>query len=195
MKKLYCFDFDGTLTKKDTMFLFLKFYNAKKFRTQLLKHLPVFVFLKLKLMEAEKVKQSFISGVLQGESRADLEAAGKAFFETNYPQLVRENALDFISNIDRKHTESLLVTASLDIWAKPFAEKFGFKLVSTKAEFVDEKFTGKFATPNCNGSEKLRRIKEEIGQKTYDKIIAFGDTEGDRAMLNWAHESHFAFFE
>ena len=55
MKKLYLFDFDGTLTYKDTMFLYLKFYNSMKFYVQFVKHIPLFVLLKLKLADAEKV--------------------------------------------------------------------------------------------------------------------------------------------
>ena len=30
--------------------------------------------------------------------------------------------------------------------------------------------------------------------RKYDKIIAFGDTAGDKPMLNWADESYFRFF-
>ena len=60
MKKLYCFDFDGTLTYKDTMFMYLKFYDSTKYRIQFLRHVPLFILLKLKLAETEKVKKSFI---------------------------------------------------------------------------------------------------------------------------------------
>ena len=73
MRKLYCFDFDGTLTHKDTMFLYLKFYDASKFRTQFIKHIPLFVLLKLKLADAEKVKKNFISSILKGESKSRIE--------------------------------------------------------------------------------------------------------------------------
>ena len=69
MKKLYCFDFDGTLTYKDTMFLFLKFYNRRKFYFSFVKHVPLFILLKINLLEAEKVKRSFISSVLEGETK------------------------------------------------------------------------------------------------------------------------------
>ena len=58
MRKLYCFDFDGTLTRKDTMFLYLKFYDAAKYRIQFVKHIPLFILLKLKLADAEKVKKN-----------------------------------------------------------------------------------------------------------------------------------------
>ena len=194
MKKLYLFDFDGTLTYKDTMFLFLKFYNPAKFRVQFVKHIPLFILLKLHLAEAEKVKKSFISSILKGQSRKKIEEQAQLFFEQNYPQLFRENALDFIKNIDRNSTESYIVSASLDIWVKPFAEEFKMNLLATKAEFVNDKFTGNFTTPNCNGIEKVKRIQEAISDKKFDKKIAFGDTDGDKPMLNFANESHFQFF-
>ncbi|WP_144280820.1 HAD family hydrolase [Chryseobacterium echinoideorum] len=194
MKKLYCFDFDGTLTYKDTMFMFLRFYNPVKFRIQFIRHIPLFILLKLKLADTEKVKKSFIGSVLKGQLQSKIEEKAKKFFEENYPKIFRENALDFINNIDRENTQSLIVTASLDIWAKPFAEKLQMKLVSTQAEFRNGIFTGNFIGINCNGNEKLERIKKEISGYKYDKIIAFGDTSGDKAMLKWADEGHYRFF-
>ncbi|SHF00238.1 HAD-IB family hydrolase [Chryseobacterium takakiae] len=194
MKKLYCFDFDGTLTYKDTMFMYLRFYDPVKFRLQFLKHIPLFVLLKLKLADTEKVKKSFIGSILKGQMQEKIEKKSNQFFEHYYPKIIRENALDFIRNIDREHTHSLLVTASLDIWAKPFAEAFQMELVATKAEFKNGVFTGNFIGKNCNGKEKLIRIQTEIASRKYDKIIAFGDTSGDRYMLQWANEGHYQFF-
>ncbi|SIT23617.1 HAD-superfamily subfamily IB hydrolase, TIGR01490 [Chryseobacterium ureilyticum] len=194
MKKLYCFDFDGTLTYKDTMFMYLKFYDSTKYRVQFLKHVPLFILLKLKLAEAEKVKKSFIGSILKGQTQEKIETKSRQFFELHYPRIVRENALDFIQNIDRNNTQSLLVTASLDIWVKPFAKELNMQLVSTRAEFKNGVFTGNFIGKNCNGKEKLVRIKEEINNSKYDKIIAFGDTSGDKPMLRWANEGHYQFF-
>lgn len=194
MKKLYCFDFDGTLTHGDTMFLFLKFYNPAKFRWQFLKHIPLFILLKLKLAQTEKVKKSFVGSILKGQPRQKLEQKAKIFFDENFSKIMRQNALDFLEKRDLKNTESLLVTASLDIWAKLFAEKLNMKLVSTRAEYKNGVFTGNFIGRNCNGDEKLARIKKEIEGKKYDKIIAFGDTSGDKAMLKWADEGHYRFF-
>lgn len=194
MKKLYLFDFDGTLTYKDTMFLFLKFYDPAKFSAQFLKHIPLFILLKLKLADAEAVKKSFISSMLKGESRYQLEKKAQHFFQENYPSLFRENALDFIKNIDRETTDSYIVSASLDIWVKPFAEEFGMTLLCTQAEFKDDIFTGNFVGKNCNKQEKVNRIKAELNGKKYDKIIAFGDTSGDKAMFRFANESHYRFF-
>lgn len=194
MKKLYCFDFDGTLTTKDTMFLFLKFYNPKKFRWQFIKHIPLFILLKIKLLNAENVKKSFISSIIKGESKENLDKISQQFFETYFPKIIRPNALDFLKKMERTNTDYFLVTASLDIWTRPFAEHFGMQLLATQGKFVNNRFSGDFSTKNCNGEEKVSRIKFAIEGKKYDKKIAFGDTSGDLPMLNWADEGHYQFF-
>lgn len=194
MKKLYLFDFDGTLTRQDTMFLFLRFYNRKRFNLQMARHIPLFILLRLKLANAEMVKKSFVASVLKGQKRQKLEHGAQRFFHHYYPGIIRRNALDFIKNIDRNTTESFIVTASLDIWVKPFAEQFQMQLIATEAEFKNDIFTGNFSTPNCNGIEKVNRIKAAISGEKFDKKIAFGDTDNDRPMMNFANESHFRFF-
>jgi len=37
-------------------------------------------------------------------------------------------------------------------------------------------------------------LKKLIEKETFDKIIAFGDTSGDREMLSWADEGFYRFF-
>lgn len=194
MKKLYLFDFDGTLTYRDTMFLYLKFYDASRFKLQFIKHIPLFILLKLKLADPEKIKRSFISSVLKGQSRTKIEKKSQEFFDHYFPELVRKNALEFIKNIDREKTDCYIVSASLDIWVQPFAHHFKMNLLATQAEFVDDIFTGNFLGKNCNGPEKVHRIVEAVGTKKYDKTIAFGDTSGDKQMLAWADEAQFEFF-
>ena len=176
------------------MFLYLKFYNSSKFKLQFIKHIPLFVLLKMKLADAEKVKKSFISSILKGERKAKIESKSKAFFDTNFPDIFRENALEFIKNIDRNTTECYIVSASLDIWVQPFAEKFNIKLLATRAEYKDDIFTGNFIGKNCNNAEKVNRVIDAIGIKKFDKTIAFGDTSGDKEMLAWANEGKFEFF-
>lgn len=194
MKKLYLFDFDGTLTTTDTMFLYLKFYHRRKYYWQYIKHIPLFVMLKMKLLSAESVKESFISSMLKGEEEKRIKSKSRDFFSKYYPNIFRKNALDFIKKINREQTYCYIVTASLDIWVEPFSEALGMHLIATKAEFINGVFTGRFSTKNCNGIEKVERIKKEIKSLKYDKSIAFGDTNGDRAMLDWADEGFYRFF-
>lgn len=194
MKKLYCFDFDGTLTTKDTMFQFLRFYDRKKYYWSFLKHFALFGLFKLKLVPAEPVKRSFISSVLKGEGKERLEKKAQDFFDSTHEELLRELAKEFLNSRNKELTQSVLVTASLDVWTKPFADFYEMDLIATRAEFEQGVFTGKFIGPNCNGEEKVKRLKSYLSNRSYDKIIAFGDTSSDYPMLEFAQESHFRFF-
>lgn len=193
-KTLYCFDFDGTLTKEDTMFSFLKFYDKEKYYLQFMKNMPNFILLKLGFANAEMTKKNFIASILKGETEDKIRQKSRLFFEENFPKIMREKGLDFIRKIDRNNSECYLVTASLDIWVRPFAEKLGLKLISTQAQFENGIYTGNFLTPNCNGEEKVRRILQNIEGQNFTKILAFGDTSGDKPMLRWADEGFFRFF-
>lgn len=194
MRKIYFFDFDGTLTTKDTMFMFLSHCDKKRFAWQFILHIPLFLLLKFKLLKAERVKRHFIASVLKGKSKVFLEEQAQLFFNDNYPALIRENAMEFINNIEKNSTVSYIVTASLDIWVTPFAEQFGMKLLATQAQYKNGIFTGKFAGPNCNNDEKVVRIKNILKDEIFDKSISFGDTAGDTAMLKFTDEGHYKFF-
>ena len=154
---------------------------------------PIAIYVPRSKMAPHRVRNSYPK-VLKGEKETKIQQKAISFFEKNYPYILREKALNFIQNIDRNNSECYLVTASLDIWVKPFSEKLNLKLLSTQAKFEHGIYIGEFATKNCNGIEKVNRIKEVINNQSFDKTIAFGDTSGDKEMLTWADESHYKFF-
>jgi phosphoserine phosphatase len=51
--------------------------------------------------------------------------------------------------------------------------------------------TGRFLTRNCSGKEKVRRIEEQYDVKSFGYIYAYGDTPGDKAMLDLANERYY----
>lgn len=175
------------------MFLFLKYYNQRKFYFGFIFHIPLILLMKLKLVGVEKVKKSLIASILKNEKEAVLNEVASRFFNDYKSRIIRKSAMDFIQSMDRDAV-SYLVTASLDIWVRPFAAYFNFGLIATVAAYQKGIFTGNFLSPNCNGQEKVNRIKKEIDLSQYEKSIAFGDSSGDKPMLSWADESHFRFF-
>jgi phosphoserine phosphatase len=62
-------------------------------------------------------------------------------------------------------------------------------------EFVEGKFSGRFATPNCNGQEKVNRIKEYLNPEDYNPIFAYGNSSGDKPMLDMADHGFYRHFE
>jgi phosphoserine phosphatase len=59
---------------------------------------------------------------------------------------------------------------------------------------VDGKITGNLMGNNCNGGEKVIRIKQLYDTQQYDEIYCFGDTGGDKPMLALATQSFYKPF-
>ena len=79
--------------------------------------------------------------------------------------------------------------------AKKWCAKYNLDLIATRLEIQDGKLTGKFATKNCYGMEKVKRIKDAYDLGQYDFVYAYGDSRGDKEMLSIANESYFKHFD
>lgn len=190
--KLILFDFDGTLTKGDSMFAFIAFVKGEPaLWLSLLLLSPWLVLQKLGLYSAEKAKKKLLAFHFKGDTAHFLEEKGKAFGTRVLPSLFRDMALEKLHFHRSKGHEVWIVTASLDIWVGPWAQQQGLPILATKAEFIDGKYTGGFSTPNCNGPEKVRRIEEVLRKEDFERVYAYGDSKGDREMLAFAHTAFF----
>lgn len=194
MAALFCFDFDGTLTRRDTMFAFLKFANKQRFQRYFLWLMPQFALVKLSLADPALVKLKFISLILKNFSENEIHDLARDFFQQKHNELLRPNAIKFIRSLDLEKNKGLMVTASLDFWARPFADFLGLELIATRAKFQNGKFQGEIIGKNCNGKEKVRRIEEIYSPNSFEHTVAFGDTKGDLPTLKWAKEQHYRPF-
>lgn len=87
----------------------------------------------------------------------------------------------------------VIVSASYDLYVSEVGEITGAEAVlATQIEFVDGTCTGQLATPNCRGEEKVRRLSEWLEQNCSTseevRVVAYGDSSGDDAMLAFANE-------
>lgn len=193
-RNLYLFDFDGTLTKKDSLFDFLKFSFPLEYQKKFFLFIPFFILSKLKILDPGKVKEKFISSFLKGKSFTEINQLATNYFNENYSSLIHPKADEFIKSVSN-YNDKFIVSASVDFWLQPFADYYGMGLICTKAHFDDQGFyTGKFSTANCNNQEKKNRIEKEVDLTLYDEVIAYGDTSGDLAMFEIATKSFFKHF-
>ncbi len=193
-RKLYLFDFDGTLTTRDSLFDFLKFSFPSTYFKHYLFFIPLFFIAKLKIVDTGKVKERFISSFLKGKSFVEINQLATRYFNENHPNLIHKEADKFIRSISN-YNDKFLVSASLDIWLQPFADYYQMGLICTQAKYDENGFfTGKFATPNCNYEQKKYRIEKEVDLSLYDEVYAYGDTDGDKAMYALATQSFNQFF-
>lgn len=179
-KRLVLFDFDDTLTKRDSLFDFIRlsFPFLKKLSTGLI-FIPTIFMSLLGLNYKDKTKEELLSYLLQSLSEEEIKTLGINLIDNLDYKI---SILNKLKSHAKSGDEVVVVSASPDIWITPFSEKFNIKSISTKWDFKNNKFSGL----NCNNEEKVNRIKMEYKIDEYDQIIVFGNSTGDKPMMNLA---------
>jgi phosphatidylglycerophosphatase C len=192
---IVAFDFDGTLTVRDSFMAFLKWRaGSGRYVRGLVKLAPsalAYVFHR----DRGRIKQAAVREFLHGVPRDQLEADAREFAERVSRKLLRPDAVAAWKRWRGEHVRLVIVTASPDLIVTPFARELGADaLLGTELAFDGEgRVTGGFATPNCRGPEKVLRLKAAFGPDVQVKA-AYGDTSGDREMLAMAETAGYRVF-
>lgn len=192
MKQVYAFDFDGTLTTKDTLLEFIRFAKGTlAFGLGFLRYAHLLVLMKLGLYPNWKAKQKVFAHFFAGKTIEDFDAVCQAFAASSR-HLLRPKGIEAINQAISEGADVLIISASIDNWVQPFFPEV--KVLGTQIEIVDGKLTGRFLTRNCYGEEKVNRLKSLYPNRQDYHLTAFGDSRGDQELLAYADESHFKPF-
>lgn len=191
---LVLFDFDGTLTTRDTLFEFCKFHAGKlKFAFGILILLPILVGQRIKLVSAQRAKELFLNHFIGGLSFNEFEDVCSRFVG-HISTIIRPMAREAIEEFKRQNARMIIVSASPENWIKPWAKQHNIDVIATRLHVTNGIITGKISGMNCNGDEKVKRVKELINLGDYQMISAYGDSSGDLPMLRLAHHKFFKSF-
>ena len=194
-RPIVAFDFDGTLTIKDSFTAFLAWRaGAGRYAAGLVGLAPA-AFLYLFTRDRGRLKATAARKFLRGASRVEIETDARRFAEGHAREILRPDAIRAWKRWQSLGARLVIVTASPEQVVAPFARGLGADLlIGTRLEFgPDDRFTGKFAGKNCRGEEKVRRLKAAFGDDVKLEA-AYGDTAGDRKMLAMADEQGFKMF-
>jgi len=192
MKKIYAFDFDGTLTTKDTLIEFIRYAKGSMaLGLGFMRYAHLLVLMIIGLYPNYKAKQKVFAHFFKDTTLDDFNALCKAFAASS-SHLLRPNAIEAINHAIKEGSEVLIVSASIDNWVQPFFPQV--KVVGTQIEVIDGKLTGRFLSKNCYGQEKVNRILSLYPNRQDYHLTAYGDSRGDKEMLAFADESHFKPF-
>jgi HAD superfamily hydrolase (TIGR01490 family) len=194
-KAIAFFDFDGTITTKDSLAEFIRFTKGDGgFLLGLIPSLPRIIGFKLGIIDNQKAKEGLMSVFFKGIPETEFKDRAVSFVHEKIPAMLRPGAAAKLNWHKQEGHEVVIVSASPTHWLQPWCELNGFACISTELEVVDQKITGKILGQNCHGEEKVRRIKEKYDLASYDAIYAYGDTSGDRPMLALAGNSFYKPF-
>jgi phosphatidylglycerophosphatase C len=194
-KKLVLFDFDGTITAKDTLAQFIVYYRGLlRYRYGLMMLAPPMALYLLHILPNWKAKQFLLSWFFKGEREDVFDKKCREFSLRVLPGLIRPKAMEIIKHYKAGGATVAVVSASAENWVRPWCDLHGLVCLATRLEVSNHRLTGRIAGKNCHGSEKVCRIKERFALDTFDEIIAYGDTSGDREMLAIAHKQFYRPF-
>ncbi|WPV64982.1 HAD family hydrolase [Chitinophaga sp. LS1] len=189
------FDFDGTITTKDTLFEIIRFHKGSAVLNIGMALLsPALVAFKMNLISTQRMKEMVFRFFFGGTQIDTFRDKCAAFCAEKLPELVKENALQAIRQHLLQGHQVAVVTASAEEWVEPWCSSLGIVCIGTRLEVRNALITGKIQGLNCNGPEKVERIKQTFDLNGYDDIYAYGDTNGDKPMLEMAKYGYFRKF-
>jgi phosphatidylglycerophosphatase C len=194
-RPIVAFDFDGTLTIRDSFTAFLR-WRAGTVRHALgLARLAPAALRYLIDRDRGRIKAAAAREFLRGLPRGELRRLAETFAAEQSALLFRPDALETWRDWRGRGALLVIVTASPSDVVRPFAERLqADALIGTEfALDAQDRLTGGFSTPNCRGPEKVVRLETRFGRGVR-LAAAYGDTAGDREMLAIADTAGFRVF-
>ncbi|MFZ2162871.1 MAG: HAD family hydrolase [Sideroxyarcus sp.] len=188
------FDFDGTLTRRDTLFPFLRhILGMTAFVRHMLALLPTLAGYGLGLIRNDIAKEKVFVRCLGGMTMDVLRQQGELFAANVLPNLLRPEAMQRLNWHKQQGHRCVVISASLELYVRPWAIKAGFDdVIATHLQTrEDEPISGKLAGANCFGIEKVRRLEALLGNRDGYTLYAYGDSSGDRELLSSADYAYY----
>lgn len=196
-ERIAVFDFDGTITTKDTLLEFIRYAKGTLlFCWGFILFSPLLVAYKMRLYPNWKVKEQIFSYFFRGMPVVQFNILCEGFYKNKGKELLREDACTAIQKHLSQRDAVIIVSASIHDWVLPFGKALGVDAVIGTEVAVSSSgyLTGKFLTHNCYGMEKVERIKMLYPDYNAYTWIAYGDSAGDRQLLDFADERYYKIF-
>jgi HAD superfamily hydrolase (TIGR01490 family) len=176
------FDFDGTLTDRDTLLPFLaSVVGWPRVATALGMHAHRLA------RNRDVAKELVLARLLAGLPDEEVREAGRV-----YARRVRvrpEMRARLLWHRQEGH-DIVIASASLDVYLGEVARSLDVEhvLCTTLEVGADARCTGRLVGGNCRGPEKATRLRAHLGDETDGEIVlwAYGDSRGDLEMLAMA---------
>jgi phosphatidylglycerophosphatase C len=194
-RPLVAFDFDGTLTWRDSFLAFLAWRAGPARHGLGMLRLAPAAMAYAHDHDRTALKGAVVAEYLTGAKRGDLKAQAQAYAAQASRKLLRPDALRCWKLWQTKGARLIIVTASPEFVVAPFAHGLGAQLlIGTRLMFdAADRVTGAFDGPNCRGREKVVRLKAAFGDDVRLEA-AYGDSAGDAEMLGLADEAGMKVF-
>lgn len=188
------FDFDGTITCRDTLRPFLlQLAGCGGVLRGVVPLLPMLFGYGLRLIPNDVAKERVLRRFLGGMNNEALHRAGARFAQEQLPRMVRPAALARLQWHQAQGHRCVVISASIEHYVAPWARGAGFDdVIATRLALDDNGcVTGRYDGANCYGAEKARRLHALLGARADYELYAYGDSRGDRELLALADHAYY----
>jgi phosphatidylglycerophosphatase C len=193
---LALFDFDGTITTKDTFTPFVYFATHwARIALGSVLLAPMILGYKLGLVSGTKMRAAVVRLGFWGRAHAEVLELGARYSEQVIPRVVRSDALERIRWHQARGDCVVVVSASLDAYLSAWCKELELGLICSELEAKGGRLTGRYRGADCTGDEKAKRVRERYDLSRYATVYAYGDTNEDRQLLELAHKRYYRWQE
>jgi HAD superfamily hydrolase (TIGR01490 family) len=194
-KSIAFFDFDGTITSVDSLVEFIQYAIGKKaYYKGLIKLSPILLAYFLKFIPNDKAKERLLCYFFSGWDTERFHTVADKYSLEMIDKITRSKAIARIKWHKQQGHKVVIVSASMESWLKSWCNKQEVTLISSHLEIKNGKITGKFASKNCYGPEKVHRIKALYTLSDFIDVYVYGDSLGDKEMLSLANKPYYKYF-
>jgi phosphatidylglycerophosphatase C len=184
------FDFDGTLTRSDSVVPFLKRMSGGYPRlVWALARRATRVVPAAARRDRDRLKQLATESVLRGVPSTRIETIAGEHSRAIVERGLRDDTVARLRwHVDAAHVV-VIVSASYEHYVLGVADRLGATgVVATRLEIgADGRCTGRLLGDNCRGAEKVRRLDAWLAERELARseieLWAYGDSAGDRELL------------
>lgn len=194
--QLALFDFDGTISQRDSLLHFLMCsFKPQKLLVAGILLSPYLLGYLAGLVNNQKAKEKVLKYFFKNWPLEKFQNLANEYAEQYLNHLIRPQALEKIRWHQAQGHRVIVVSASIESYLGPWCLLHNCEYVCSRIA-VDEqhRLTGDLSSANCYGPEKAKRIQALLTLSDYTKVYAYGDSKGDREMLDLADEAHYKPF-
>jgi HAD superfamily hydrolase (TIGR01490 family) len=190
------FDFDGTITRRDSTLAFcLASVRPWRLAAGVLLRSPWLAGFGLGLVPRQRAKEALLTAFFRGVEEGELRRRAETWAVRELPRLVQPAALARIRWHQARGHRVVLVSASLEVILEPWARTVGIDdVLASRLERRDGRLTGRLDGGNCRGQVKVDRLRALVGDLAGVELFAYGDSRGDRELLDAAQHPAYRPF-
>jgi phosphatidylglycerophosphatase C len=178
------FDFDGTLTRHDTLRGYLiALVGRRRLVIAVVRNARGFIRATRDRSVRDHVKEQLLASCTRGVSVAHADAVAESYVENI---VLRDDVVASLRAHQQMGHTIVIVSASPAIYVRRAAARWGVdEVLATELEAVDGVLTGGYDGRNCRAEEKVVRLEAWLAGRDVE-LHAYGNSPDDDAMLAMA---------